>query len=75
MYVPDRPTAAVSGSAPTVTRVVTKTRCELPAQTAADLTRLAEDADRRVLQSNALVDYYEDVLRRLGHPELTRSAK
>lgn len=75
MYVPDRPTAAVPDSPTTVTRVVTKTRCELPAQTAADLARLAKDADERVLQSNALVDYYEDVLRRLGHSELTRSGK
>lgn len=72
MYVPNPPTPAVSGATTTVTRVVTETRCELPAQIAVDLTRLAQDADDRVRQANALVDYYEDVIRRLGHPELTR---
>ena len=72
MYVPNPPAPAVPGATTTVTRVVTETRCELPAQTAVDLTRLAQDADDRVRQANALVDYYEDVLRRLGHPELTR---
>ena len=72
MYVPNPPTPAVSGATTTVTRVVTETRCELPAQTAVDLTRLAEEADDRVRQANSLVDYYEDVIRRLGHPELIR---
>lgn len=72
MYVPSRPTPAVSGHPAAVTRVITETRCELPGQTAADLTRLAQDANDIVEQSNALVDYYERVLVRLGHPELTR---
>lgn len=73
MYVPNPPAPAVSSSPTTVTRVITETRCELPSQTAVDLTRLAEEADDIVRQSNALVDYYEDVLSRLGHPELIRS--
>ena len=75
MYVPVRPTAAVPGRPATVVKSVKETRCELPGQTAADLTRLAQDADDIVRQSNALVDYYEDVLSRLGHPELIRGSK
>jgi Bacteriophage lysis protein. len=73
MYVPKVPTTpAVSGTAAPTVKSVAETQCRLPGQTAADLTNLARDADDRVRQANALVDYYEDVIRRLGHPELTR---
>ena len=70
MYVPVRPTATVSGNTATVAQPAQETRCELPGQTAADLTRLAQDADDIVRQSNALVDYYERVLKQTGHAEL-----
>lgn len=73
MYVPVPAAPTVPGSAAPVAKPVKETQCRLPGQVAADLTRLARDADERVLQANALVDYYEDVIRRLGHPELTRA--
>lgn len=73
MYVPEVPTpAAVPGTAKTVSKPAAEARCQLPAKTAADLTRLAADADDIVRQSNALVDYYESTLSRLGYPELIR---
>lgn len=71
MYVPKIPTApAVSGHPTTVVKSVEETQCRLPGQTAADLTDLANDADEIVRQSNALVDYYESVLRKTGHADL-----
>lgn len=74
MYVPKVPTApAVPGHPVAVAKSVEETQCRLPGQTAADLTDLAREADDIVKQSNALVDYYEGVISRLGHPELIRS--
>lgn len=70
MYVPVRPTTPVSGHPAAVAQPAKETQCRLPGETAADLTRLASDADEIVRQSNALVDYYEQVLTRVGHPEL-----
>lgn len=71
MYVPKIPTTpAVPGHPVSVTKSVKETRCQLPGQTAADLTNLANEADEIVRQSNSLVDYYEDVLKKTGHPEL-----
>ena len=76
MYVPEVPTpAAVPGTAKTVSKPAAEARCQLPAKTAADLTRLAADADDIVRQSNALVDYYERVLAKVGHPELILERK
>ena len=75
MYVPIRPTTAVSGHPATVAKSVAETQCRLPGQTAADLTDLARRADDIVRQSNALVDYYERVLAKVGHPELILERK
>lgn len=75
MYVPIRPTAAVSGHPTPVAKSVTETQCRLPGQTAADLTDLARRADAIVEQSNSLVDYYERVLTKVGHPELILERK
>lgn len=76
MYVPKVPTpAAVPGHPVAVAKSVEETQCRLPAKTAADLTRLAADADDIVRQSNALVDYYERVLTKVGHPELILERK
>ena len=75
MYVPIRPTTAVSGHPATVAKSVAETQCRLPGQTAADLTDLARRADAIVEQSNALVDYYERVLAKVGHPELILERK
>lgn len=76
MYVPKVPTApAVSGHPTTVAKSVEETQCRLPGQTAADLTDLARRADAIVEQSNALVDYYERVLTKVGHPELILERK
>jgi len=75
MYVPIRPTTPVSGHPAAVAKSVEETRCELPGQTAADLTRLAQDADDIVKQSNSLVDYYEGVLKATGRPDLILERK
>lgn len=75
MYVPIRPTTAVSGHPAAVAKSVAETQCRLPGQTAADLTDLARRADAIVEQSNALVDYYERVLAKVGHPELILERK
>lgn len=76
MYVPARPTAPAVPSDPKSKPVVVKeTRCQLPGKTAADLARLASDADDIVRQSNSLIDYYEQVLTKLGHPELINKDK
>lgn len=72
MYVPVLPALTVSGSTTAVAKPARETQCRLPGQTAADLTRLARDADDIVRQSNALIDYYESVLLRLGHKELIK---
>lgn len=76
MYVPKVPTTpAVSGHPAPVAKSVTETQCRLPGQTAADLTDLARRADAIVEQSNSLVDYYERVLTKVGHPELILERK
>lgn len=75
MYVPKVPTTAVSGHPASVAKSVEETQCRLPGQTAADLTDLARRADAIVEQSNALVDYYERVLTKVGHPELILERK
>lgn len=76
MYVPKVPTpAAVPGHPAAVAKSVAETQCRLPGQTAADLTDLARRADAIVEQSNALVDYYERVLAKVGHPELILERK
>lgn len=76
MYVPKVPTTTAVPSHPAaVAKSVAETQCRLPGQTAADLTRLAADADDIVRQSNALVDYYERVLTKVGHPELILERK
>lgn len=75
MYVPIRPTTAVPGHPAAVTKSVAETQCRLPGQTAADLTDLARRADAIVEQSNSLVDYYERVLTKVGHPELILERK
>jgi hypothetical protein len=75
MYVPIRPTTAVPGHPAAVAKSVAETQCRLPGQTAADLTDLARRADAIVEQSNALVDYYERVLTKVGHPELILERK
>ena len=75
MYVPIRPTTAVPGHPAAVAKSVAETQCRLPGQTAADLTDLARRADAIVEQSNALVDYYERVLAKVGHPELILERK
>ena len=75
MYVPIRPTTAVPGHPAAVAKSVAETQCRLPGQTAADLTDLARQADAIVEQSNALVDYYERVLTKVGHPELILERK
>lgn len=72
MYIPIRPATTVSGRPVSVTKSVEETQCRLPGPTAADLTDLANDADEIVRQSNALVDYYERVLAKVGHPELIK---
>ena len=76
MYVPKVPTTtAVPGHPAAVAKSVEETQCRLPGQTAADLTDLARRADAIVEQSNALVDYYERVLAKVGHPELILERK
>lgn len=76
MYVPKVPTTtAVPGHPAAVAKSVAETQCRLPGQTAADLTDLARRADAIVEQSNALVDYYERVLAKVGHPELILERK
>lgn len=70
MYVPVRPTAPVSSGAATTLQFAKEAQCRLLGQTAADLARLASDANDVARQSNALIDYYEQVLSRVGHPEL-----
>lgn len=76
MYVPKVPTTtAVPGHPAAVAKSVEETQCRLPGQTAADLTDLARRADAIVEQSNALVDYYERVLTKVGHPELILERK
>lgn len=75
MYLPVRPATPVSGHSAAVAKPVAETQCRLPGQTAADLTRLANDADDIVRQSNALVDYYEGVLKATGRPDLILERK
>lgn len=76
MYIPKIPTApAVPGHPVAVAKSVEETQCRLPGQTAADLTDLANDADEIVRQSNALVDYYEGVLKAAGRPDLILERK
>ena len=75
MYVPIRPTTTVPGHPAAVAKSVAETQCRLPGQTAADLADLARRADAIVEQSNSLVDYYERVLTKVGHPELILERK
>lgn len=67
MYVPDPTTPTVSSDhRPSTTQPSAKARCELPRQTAADLTRLANDADENTKQLNSLIDYTQSLERILG---------
>lgn len=76
MYVPKVPTpAAVPGHPAAVAKSVEETQCRLPGQTAADLTDLARRANEIVEQSNALVDYYEGVLKKTGNADLIKERK
>lgn len=75
MYVPDQATSTVPGDhRPGTTQPSAKARCELPRQTAADLTRLANDADENTKQLNSLVDYIqalESILGKQAAPQST----
>lgn len=76
MYVPEVPAApAVPGDhGPSASQPSAKARCELPRQTAADLTRLANDANENTRQLNSLIDYVqtlEGLLDKRAAPQTT----
>lgn len=76
MYVPEVPAAtAVSGDhRPSASKPAAKARCELPRQTAADLARLANDANENTRQLNSLIDYVhalEVILDKRAAPQST----
>lgn len=76
MYVPEVPTAAAvpRDNGPSASKPSAKARCELPRQTAADLARLASDANDNTRQLNSLVDYVhalEQILDKRAAPQTT----
>jgi hypothetical protein len=75
MYVPDPTAAAVPrDNGPSASQPSAKARCELPRQTAADLARLANDANENTRQLNSLIDYVhalEQILDKRAAPQST----
>lgn len=76
MYVPEVPTATSmpSDHGPSASQPSAKARCELPRQTAADLARLANDANENTRQLNSLIDYVhalEVILDKRAAPQST----
>lgn len=75
MYVPDSTSTTVpSDHGPSASKSSAKARCELPRQTAADLARLANDADENTRQLNSLIDYVhalETILDKRAAPQTT----